>query len=126
MSFLAIFARALPCSASSTICVERTLTIANSAATKKPFARTKRKARSSSQMSMKAGWGLSYRFVQRSPEPRIRLRHHLLPGDRHVPAREAGDREGHRDAVVVVRFDRRRGVAPAGMNQQRVGALLDG
>src|SRR3954449_3559214 len=134
----AMRARELPSAAISASCVGRTLMIANSAATKNPFAMMNSKARSKYQPGMlteregPSRYEMEGRpwkggivsivsapppprlrvnpspceFIQRSPEARIRLRHHLLVCNRDVAARESGDGEGHRDAVIVVRFDR--------------------
>src|SRR5947209_20216654 len=98
----AMRARELPPAAISASCVGRTLMIANSAATKNPFAMMNSKARSKYQPGMlteregpsryemegrpwKRGivsrvtkGGSGRHLIQRPPEARIRLRHHLL------------------------------------------------
>src|SRR3954468_10107779 len=114
----AIRARVLPSAAISASCVGRTLMIANSAATKNPFAMMNSKASSRYQPGIlteregrtryKMGgrpWkggivsrvskpaALRYYLVQSPPESRIRLRHHLLVRDRHVSARQSRDGE---------------------------------
>ena len=63
---------------------------------------------SDARLSSRVGGRLAHAidFIQRPPEARVRLRHHLLVRDRDVAAGEAGDGEGHGDAVVVVRLDR--------------------
>src|SRR3954467_232105 len=104
----AIRARELPPAAISASCVGRTLMMANSAATKNPFATMNSKARSKYQPGMlteREGpsryemegrpwkvWIVSRltkgvsrcHFIQCPPEARIRLRHHLLVRNRHV------------------------------------------
>src|SRR6185436_5201355 len=118
-----IFARVLPRSSSSASCVGRTFTSANSAATKKPFASTNTNARIRYQTGMEGA--LFYGLFQSSPETGVGLRDDLFLCDGDVAAREAGNGEGHGDAMVVVRLDDRGLVAPARLDQQRVGALLD-
>src|SRR6185436_33142 len=113
-----IFARVLPRSSISASCVGRTFTIANSAATKNPFASTNRNARIRYQPGMEGA--LFYGLFQSSPETGVGLRDDLLVGDGDIVSREPRDGEGHGDAVVVVRLDDRGLVVPARLDQQRV------
>src|SRR5687767_12940247 len=109
-----ILARVLPLAARSASCVGRTLTMANSAATKNPFATTKRNARTKYQPGMLTGYrrggqatevrcpcGSSfysgvgrrrgYDLVEGLPEPRIRLRNDLFLRDGDASPRQAAD-----------------------------------
>src|SRR5687768_260896 len=111
-------ARALPC-ASSASCVGRTLTMANSAATKNPFAATNRRARSTYQTFMRERPRIlacgQDDLVQRPPEAGVRLRYHPFAGDGNTSAGQAGNRERHRDPVVIMGLDRRLRPSPAGL-----------
>ena len=90
-----IRARRFPAAAISASCVGRTLMIANSAATKKPFAMMKSRAKTRYQigMSVIVEGGLFYRsrgcddLVERFPEPGVGFGNDALVGNRDVSAR---------------------------------------
>src|SRR5437879_8227838 len=120
--------------------------MANSAATKNPFARMKKRASSKYQVGILtagrcsvargawwagivssrfrgAGRGLHH-LVQRLPEARVRLRDHLLVGDRHIASSQPGGGEGHGDAMIVVGLHNGSVCRPTRMDEERVAPFL--